>query len=272
MALLNKDTIIDLYCVVDDMLQQEHRGGRGRPQSLNNSEIVTILLWHSLIQNDKTLKEMYQNLKRYHHNDFPTLPSYTTFVRRSHECFSELYYVLQYFLNDTASARILDSTMLPVCKLARADSHKVAKNIAKFGKNWQGWHYGFKLHTSIDLEGKLCGFTFTSANIHDIHGMQYILNKYCDIAVGDTLYGAKVMGRKMYEMFGTTIVAPPHPAQKRKIVTQFQNELLNLRSKIESTFDILKEHMHLVSSFPRSVKGYFLHYVRILLGYQLSHL
>lgn len=116
----------------------------------------------------------------------------------------------------------------------------------------------------------MCGFVFTTASTHDIHGMQHILNEYCNVAVGDTLYGAKVMGRAMYEMYGTKIVAPPHPKQKKKVATQFQNELLNLRSKIESAFDVLKEHMHLVSSFPRSVKGYFLHYIRVLLGYQLS--
>lgn len=46
--------------------------------------------------------------------------------------------------------------------------------------------------------------------------------------------------------------------------------LLNMRSKIESTFDYLKEHMHLVSSFPRSVNGYAVHYLRTLLGYQVG--
>jgi hypothetical protein len=31
----------------------------------------------------------------------------------------------------------------------------------------------------------------------------------------------------------------------------------------------LKQHLHLQSSFPRSMQGYALHYIRILLGYQL---
>jgi hypothetical protein len=47
---------------------------------------------------------------------------------------------------------------------------------------------------------------------------------------------------------------------------------LGQRSKIEAVFDMLKEHLHLVSSFPRSVRGSLVHYVRILLGYQIMAL
>jgi len=268
--MLVKHHIIDLYCVVDDLIPTKEKT-IGRPSVLCESEIITILIWNMLTVQSKTLKGVYKHTALYHGDDFKTFPTYETFVKHCHRALPLLTEVLRYVLATHAPIRILDSTMLPVCKLARADDHKVAKDKATFGKNWQGWHYGFKLHISIDLKGALCGFTFTSANMHDIHGMQYILNEHCDIAVGDTLYGAKVMGKKMWEMYGTAIVAPPHPKQKKKMTTQFQNNLLNLRSKIESTFDILKEHMHLVTSFPRSVKGYFLHYLRVLLGYQLRH-
>jgi hypothetical protein len=270
MASLTKEYIIDLYSLVDDLLP-EQQTKTGRPQTLSDSETVTILIWHSLIQRDKTLKEIHDNLSIYHKNEFD-IPSYQTFVRRSHECFPLLFFVLSQMLSDKSSVRLMDSTFLPVCKLARMDSHKTAKGVAQMGKNHQGWHYGFKLHASVDERGRFAGIFFTPANVHDIHGMSHILNENCQIAVGDTLYGAKVMGRKIFEEYGTVIIAPPHPKQKRKIATDWQNFLLSIRSKIESVFDILKEHMHLVSSFPRSIRGYFLHYVRILIGYQLSRL
>lgn len=172
----------------------------------------------------------------------------------------------------TEPIRIMDSTMIPVCRSHRADDHKVAKNIAQFGKNWQGWHYGFKLHVSISLEGMLCGLALTPANVYDAQVMVKILNRHCDIAVGDTLYGAKVMGKIIHERYGTVIIAPPWPTQKRKLAMPWQIDLLHQRSKIESVFDYLKEHLHLVSSFPRSVAGYVLHYVRILLSYQIMAL
>lgn len=166
----------------------------------------------------------------------------------------------------------MDSTMLPVCKLHRADRYRVAKDFARFGKNWQGWHYGFKLHASTSLDGRLCGLALTGANVYDAQMMHKILNERCRLAVGDTLYGATVMRKRMYRRYGTIIIATPHWKQKKKLTAPWQIELLDQRSKIESVFDYLKEHLHLVSSFPRSLNGYLLHYLRILLSYQIMAL
>jgi hypothetical protein len=75
-----------------------------------------------------------------------------------------------------------------------------------------------------------------------------------------------------WKKHGAFVLAYPHPKQKRKLMADWQQSLLGLRPKIETVFDYLKEHLHLVSSFPRSVGGYLFHYVRILLGYQVMTL
>jgi Transposase DDE domain len=51
--------------------------------------------------------------------------------------------------------------MLEVRKLIRASNHKVCKSIEYFGKNYYGLHYGFQVHTVIDLQGNLCGIVLT---------------------------------------------------------------------------------------------------------------
>ena len=267
--MLEKHHIIDLFCVVSDLFPFTHRGP-GRPSVLSDAELITILIWHSLAQNAKTLKAVRENTFLYHRDDFPIIPSYEAFVAHTHRIFPKFVFILSYLMNAAAPVRILDSTMLPVCKPPRAESHKVAKNIAAFGKNWQGWHYGFKLHMSINLSGLISAVYFTPANVHDLHAMPKLLNEHCLFAVGDTHYGAKVMNERIKREFGTIVIAPPHPTQNKKIAVEWQIFLLNIRSKIESTSDILKEHMYLVTSFPRSVKGYFLHYVRVLVGYQIG--
>jgi hypothetical protein len=159
--------------------------------------------------------------------------------------------------------------MLEVCKLVRADSHKVAVNIAQFGKNHQGWHYGFKLHASVNTRRQLSAIYFTPANFHDAQAMSYILNSKTKLAVGDGGYTASVMKRFIWRKYGTIVISPPHPKQKKQLMTPWQKKVLRIRPKIECVFDYLKEHLHLVSSFPRSVDGYFVHYLRILLGYQV---
>lgn len=272
MLVLHKHHITDLYVWVDDLLPKERatpltRGGR--PRTLSTSEVVTILIWQSLAMKAKTLKDAHDWIRRYHHDDFPRLPKYQRFVELCHAVMPSLALILEHSLRSHAPVRIIDSTMLPVCKPHRVDTHKVARNIADFGKNHQGWHYGFKLHASINGQGQFCGLALTPANIHDAQMMPKILNRHAKVAVGDTLYGAQVMREHIWKTYGTFIVSPPHPKQKKKLMTGWQYALLQSRSKIESVFDYLKEHLGLVTSFDRSVAGYLLHCLRILVAYQL---
>jgi hypothetical protein len=239
----------------------------GRKALLSEAEVLTILVWNVLVLRQKTLKDLHRSLELYHADDFHT-PAYPTFIALCHRSLPVTLALLDALLADQASIRIMDATMLPVCKLQRANHHKVAQSLAAFGKTHQGWHYGFKLHASIDLSGKLSGLALTPASTYDAQAMPTILNEYCRIAVGDTLYGAQVMRKKIWQAYGTLVIATPHPKQIRKIAAPWQINLLNVRSKIESVFDYLKEHLNLVSSFPRSITGYLVHYVRILLGYQ----
>lgn len=269
MLFLPAHYITDLYVLVDEILPETKKIKGGRPLILSNSEIVTILILNVLTTKQKTLKDVYDWVRNYHKRDFPNLPKYKGFVAHCHRVIPLLVFALENLLASDKPLRFLDSTMLPVCKITRADFHKVAKDVAKFGKNHQGWHYGFKLHASIDQSGRLCQISFTPANQHDAQELPRILNKHAKVAVGDGAYNASVMRRIIFEHLGTIIIAPPHPKQDKKIAACWQHKLLRARAKIEAVFDILKEHLHLVSSFPRSVSGYLLHYLRILIGYQI---
>jgi hypothetical protein len=107
------------------------------------------------------------------------------------------------------------------------------------------------------------------ANEHDSRAEPYILNEYTKLAIGDGTYGGKAMNDHIFEQYGTIVIAPPHPKQNKKLMTRWQKLLLEMKSKIECTFDYLKNHLGLVSSFPRSPRGYLFHWLRIILGYQI---
>lgn len=263
--------IVDLYVWVDELLPGQS-SSVGRPSLLSKSELVTLLIWNTLLLKQKTLKDLHRFSRCHLASEFPRFPKYNAFLEQCHRVTPVIFSLLRRLLVKEAPVVFMDSAMLPVCKLKRADSHQTAKNIARFGKNHQGWHYGFKLHASISPSRTLTAIALTPANAHDAQMMPHLVNEHTRIGVGDSLYGAKVMGRYLWEKYGTVFFAPPHYKQRRKIATPFQNRLLSDRSKIESVFDYLKEHLHLVSSFPRSVFGYLVHYVRILLGYQVMAL
>ena len=270
MLFLYKHNIIDLYSFVDDILiNEEDKKTIGRPRLMSDSEIITALIWNTVISKQMTLKDLHNHILIYHKDDFPQIPKYNAFLNRCHLLTPKCFEILSVILDTDAQTRIMDSTMLPVCKYERVDDHKVAKNIAQFGKNHQGWHYGFKLHASINLDGKLSQLALTPANVHDAQMIPKLLNEKCCVAVGDSIYGASVMRKHIWERYGTVIISPPHWKQKKKIATPWQIDLLNIRSKIESVFDYLKNHLNLVTSFARSINGYIVHYVRILLSYQI---
>jgi hypothetical protein len=253
-------------------LSQKKERRPGRPSALSDSEMLTILILCTACLRMKHLKSVYDFIVMYHREDFPKLPDYSSFVRHCQRLIPLMWKLLENSLAKDAKLRFADSTMLPVCKYIRANNHKVCKGIAAFGKNWQGWHYGFKLHASINKNGQFTGLYFTPANEHDAQQLPHLVKGGAKIVVGDTTYGARVMKEHLWKTKGVFILAPPHPKQGNKVLAKWQELLLKARPKIECAFDYLKEHMHLVSSFPRSVAGYLFHYLRVLLAYQAMFL
>lgn len=269
MRFLRAHHITNLVTVVDTFLP---RGGTnpkgGRPLILHPNETIALLLFSSFVAPQRTMKGVYTWAQTYYYRRF-RLPSYKSFVRKCHQALPSMLTLLDQLLLKKAPLRFMDSTMLHVCKLVRANRHKVAKGLASFGMNWQGWHYGFKLHAACSPDGKLAAVYFTPANEHDGQQIPHLVNNETVIAVGDGTYNASVMRRKMWCEHQVYILAPPHPKQNKKVLQQWQLFLLHKRTKIECTFDYLKEHMLLETSFPRSVNGYAVHYIRTLLAYQL---
>jgi len=269
MLKLQSHHIIDLFVLVDDLLPKEIKTSGGRPNLMTDSELITALVWNSLKVKSNTLTDLHQWILDYHSADFLNIPGYNGFVKQCQRLIPKLIFVIRSLLLDKTAIRFMDSTMLEVCKLQRANDHKVCRGLAKFGKNYQGYHFGFKLHASIDIQGRLCGLAISPANEHDSRAEPYVLNKHTKLAVGDGTYGGKAMNDHIFEEYGTIVLAPPHPKQNKKLMTRWQQFFLNMRSKIECTFDYLKNHLGLVSSFPRSPKGYLFHWLRVILGYQM---
>jgi hypothetical protein len=267
---LQSHHIVDLYTWVDDTVPQPARPKGGRPPVLRDSEVITILIWNALTLHQKTLKDIYDWAARDQAHNFPKLPTYAQFDNHCLRLLPVMIWLLQRLLSSKAPLRLMDSTKLPVCRDHRAKRNKVAKDISGWGKNWQGFWFGLKLHASVDPWGRLCQIALTAADVHDAQAMPYILNIHTKVAVGDSTYGASKMRKRIWRDYQALIVAPPHYKQNKKLMTSWQQALLSIRPKIETVFDYLKEHMGLVSSFPRSVAGLVLHYVRILLAYQVA--
>ena len=193
MRFLRSHHITKILAVVDDFLPREGASPRGgRPVVLHQNETIALLLFSSFVSPQRTLKGVYIWAQTFYYRRF-TLCSYKSWVRKCHQALPHMLALLNQLLDKTASVRLLDSTMLHVCKLVRAERHRVARGLAAFGKNWQGWHFGFKLHLAVTPQGRLCAVHFTPANEHDAQQIPYLVNNHTTIAVGDGAYGASVM-------------------------------------------------------------------------------
>jgi hypothetical protein len=174
MSVLHYHTILPLYVWVDDAVASTIQTKRiGRLSVLRDSEVVTILVFNLLTCQQQTLRQIYDWVYQYHQEDFPSLPNYQNFVKHCHRFVPQLNQLLTGLLASEAPLRFLDSTMLEVCRLVRRKWHRVAKGYAHTGHNWQGEYYGFKLHASVDNEGKLCAYVFSSAVDHDSRTIPY---------------------------------------------------------------------------------------------------
>ena len=273
MRTLQKQHIVDVFVWVDDAVASlphtKNTTHGGRPSALRDSELLTILLWDGLTEPHHTLRSMYDWIKRDYGDYFPKLPRYQNFVAHCHRLLPVLSWLVQSTLSTASPLHFVDSTMLPVCRKVRADRHKVARNVAAWGKNWQGWHYGFKLHAAIDPKGRLAAIYFTSANESDVLQLKHLVNPATRVVVGDAGYTAKVTRRHMWRDFRCLVISPPRPKQTW-LMAKWQHLLLTMRPKIEATFGRLKTKHCLVTSWPRSVQGYALHYLRTLFGYQMG--
>jgi hypothetical protein len=264
--------IVDIFVWICEVVPDEAKPRGGRPTLLRDSELLTLVIWNAIQEvYSPNLKHLYRWIRNYHFGrgkEVLHLPHYPGFVAQLHRVEPKLQLLLGAVLANASQLRFADSTMLEVCRLVRADRHRVAKGVAAFGKNHQGWHYGFKLHVSCNIQRQLCAVWLTPANESDVLQLQQLVNTATDIVVGDTGYTAQVTRRHLWRDFRCLVVSPPRPKQ-RWTMTGWQHRLLKKRPKVEAVFDHLKDQIHLVSSFPRSVHGYAVHYLRVLLGYQV---
>jgi len=226
MRILRSHHIKNLIEVLDVFLPRAAANPKGgRPVTLHPNDVLGLLLFSSMVAPQRTLKGVYVWARTFYYRRF-TLPAYSSWVRKCRQALAGMLRMLDQLLMKDTAIRFMDSTMLEVCRLVRADRHRVARGIAAFGKNWQGWHYGFKLHAACNANGQLAAVFFTPASHHDAQQIPHLVNSATTVAVGDGGYTASVMARKMWREHRAHILSPPHPTQRKKVLARWQLSLL----------------------------------------------
>lgn len=174
--MLVEDFIITVYCLVDDLLNQDPNGKklrkRGFEPALSDSEMITmeVVAEFQGIDTDKGAWEYFYNHWR---TLFPNLSSRSNFAKHA----ANLWVIKQNMQKELARQlgatsdfiHLSDGFPMPVCHFKRANFSQVFAGEAAYGycASKGETYYGFKGNLLINSEGIITSVTVTQANIDE---------------------------------------------------------------------------------------------------------
>ncbi len=256
--------MIELMLLIEQKLGAALAKPRPGPISkLSDLELLTILAFDGLVEQHQSLRGIYNYIAR-EYSDCFRLPTYQNFARRSLLLAPKISRLLKSLITKTETV-FADSTSLAVCHPIRANHYRtLTKRTVGFSKNLMGFFFGFKLHLAVDERGCLVGFYLSKGSHHDRRHAAKLVWAETKTLVGDSHYGGKPLVGELAAK-GVRVVSNANPDP-----TPEDRSLLRKRSLVESVFGTLKGKYKLVTSYCRSKAGYLLHYLRVLLGYQIG--
>lgn len=177
--------------------------------------------------------------------------------------------LLKTFRSQAHKIKFTDATDVPVCLLKNSKHHKTMAGFATKSKTGKGYYFGLKLHLSADLEGRVLALKFTTATGNDREMFKKMNDKLGGIFVADAGYVGEDFTKDFY-IEGERMVLTATRCNMKKVSTDWQIALLNLRMKIEVHFRMLKVVYGFVTSMPRSVNGYLTHYLSAITAHLLQ--
>ncbi len=272
------DNLTHLFCQVDDFWQAfapywyqylltSGKMTRIRKASVCESEIMTIIiLFH---QSDyRTFKGFYMKYVRVHLTDeFPTLVSYSRFVRLMQRVAIPLYAYLRVCgLGQCTGISFVDSTPLRVCHNRRIERHRVFAGLAERGKTSMGWFFGFKLHLVVNDRGELLDFRLTPGNEHDTKPVKGLIKRLFGKLFGDKGYLSQPLKDELWQQ-GIQLITSIRRNMKPQLMELTDKLLLRKRSIIETINDQLKNISQIEHSRHRSIDNFFVNLMSGLIAY-----
>ena len=175
-----EDTLITLYCLVDDFCKafspfwKKHCLGnqinrRCRNTQMSTSEIMTIVI-HFHQSGYRPFKQYYLcHVQRHLKSYFSPLVSDQRMVALMKRILLHLSVFLHTLTGEKTGIYFVDSTPIKVCHIKRAKQNRIFRSLASKSKSSVEWFFGFKLHLVINNKGELMAFKLTASTMDDRH-------------------------------------------------------------------------------------------------------
>lgn len=244
-------------------LQLKLHKSTGRKLAISGEETIALALFkqNTGIPTKKKIWEIFQPKECY-----KTLCIQMN--RFAREALLVLNAILKWNQKNAHPVKHTDSTDIPVCLNKNAKHHQTIKMLSSWGHSGKGFYYGLKMSLTSDLNRNVLAISFASANSNDRKTFQKMNKNINGIFIADAGYFSKDLEKDFYKENERILFTKPR-ANMKKIITEFQYRLYNTRMLIELNFRNLKMLYAFLTSFPRSIDGYFANYIYSVLAYVL---
>jgi hypothetical protein len=261
-----------LYTIKDNIIKLVNSGKlkfssksnpQGRPLKIEPVDALALALYQHA-SGRVTKKSVFEDFKDALGCSYKTL---VCAVNRAGMMAAKLLFVLMRTGRKEAHViKMTDATDLPVCLMKNMDHHRTMRGLAELARSTKGWFYGLKMTMTRDLEGRLLGLIFSSANKNDRDLFASINKDIGGVILADAGYVSKKLEKKMNVEGKRWVVIRPKRTM-RKLALPWQLKLYKLRFKIEFDFRSMKLFHGLVTSMPRSVNGYLANYLNAVCSF-----
>jgi len=276
-----QDTLIRLYLYVCARYRS-HLGNVAQRLSNNDKpqftdqELLTVYLF-GLLEQKRTLQQIYDDTRKHLHDWFPRLPSYVGFVQRLNRLADVFPLLAEAALSDCGRAevvetvRLVDSMPVLIAQQRRSSRARVAAGFATKGycssKNL--YYYGVKVHLiAFRRRGTMplpdyIGMTPGSA--HDLGAVRGVVSHLQDGELyGDKIYADRELVQRLEREQRLRLYTPVKKQKGQAELTMtdraFSEAVSRVRQPIESLFNWIEEKTGIeTASKVRSFEGLMVH-------------
>jgi hypothetical protein len=269
-----EEVIIGLYLSLESAYTAVTKGQNirfcGRSSALNDIEVLTIEIFGEWSGHHEE-KAIYRYTLNHWLSWFPKLPCYENFRK---QC-ANLRWIKQLIIEHLwlpSDINIIDGVPLPLCEFARARWCKRMRGDAAYGycaaKKMTFW--GFKGYPLMRLDGAITGFWTQPANEDERHSLDWLIGKVRGLTLADKGFLLNETRKQELEQAGLQLIVPARKNMKKTMSKKAENQLKNIRRRIETAIGQLCERYHLNRIKARSPLPYFNAIFRKILAYNLK--